>query len=143
VPFGGWTFFDSEFESASGPGLKDNLYHGGRTSGRLISPLWLDLAGGLTRTTSCATRNQDVTWPRRSANLVLISSAPRAISRYVSLGGGVPQFNPKVSPDKRDGLLEAAGGLRVRVTDAIGLRLEADQPDAGPGRPTVGTGRWR
>ncbi|OGF22919.1 MAG: hypothetical protein A2V63_09570 [Candidatus Eisenbacteria bacterium RBG_19FT_COMBO_70_11] len=92
---------------------------------RLISPLWLDLAGGVTPTKSCATCNQDGTWSHVSANLMLISSAPHAINPYVSLGGGVSQFDPKVSPDKHDGLFEAAAGVRVKFTDAIGLRLEA------------------
>jgi outer membrane protein OmpA-like peptidoglycan-associated protein len=125
VPFGGWTFFDSEYKSASGPEIKDDVYYGGRLSARLISPLWLDLAGGLTHTTMCAICNQDVNWSHYSANLMLISSAPHHINPYISLGGGVSIFEPKVSADKHDGLFEAAGGLRVRITDAIGLRLEA------------------
>ena len=128
VPFGGWTFFDSELKASSGLGLKDNVYYGVRASGRLISPLWLDLAGGLTRTTRlCATCDDKVTWGHASANLMLISSAPRAVNPYLSIGGGLSQFSPEgtFSTDKHDGLLEAAGGVRVRINDAIGLRLEA------------------
>ncbi len=127
VPFGGWTFFDSELKASSGPGLKDNVYYGGRFSARLISPLWLDLAGGVTRTTSSATSGDKVTWGHASANLMLMSSAPRAVNPFISVGGGISQFNPEgsFSKDKHDGLFEAAGGVRVKLTDVIGLRLEA------------------
>ena len=44
---------------------------------------------------------------------------------FISVGGGLSQFDPKITPDEHDGLLEAAAGVRVRITDAIGLRLEA------------------
>jgi len=127
VPFGGWTFFDRELKAATGPGLKDKVYYGGRAGVRLISPLWLDLAGGVTRTTSSATPDENVTWGHASANLMLISSAPRALNPFISVGGGISQFNPEgtFSADKHDGLLEAAAGVRVKFTDAIGLRLEA------------------
>jgi len=125
VPFGGWTFFDNELKTAPLPGIVNGPYFGGRATVRLISPLWLDLAGGVTPTTSCTVCKQDLTWSHVSANLMLMSSAPRAINPFVSVGGGVSTYEPKINTDKHDGLLEAAAGVRVRITDAIGLRLEA------------------
>jgi len=122
VPFGGWTFFDKELKAASGLTLNDDLYLGGRLGIRVVSPLWLDLAGGYTKTMSCS---GDATWTHLSANLMLVSSKPRAINPFISLGGGVSKFVPRWSPDDKDGTFEAAAGLKVKLTNAIGLRLEA------------------
>lgn len=123
TPFGGWTFFDKELKSATGlVTLNDDLYLGGRIGIRIASPLWLDLAGGYTATKSC---DCDADWTHLSANLMLVSSKPRAIQPFLSLGGGISKFVPQWSPDKADGTFEAAVGLKVKVTDAIGLRLEA------------------
>jgi outer membrane protein OmpA-like peptidoglycan-associated protein len=124
TPFGGWTFYDQELTGPNGPGLTDNLYYGGRISARLFSPLWLDLAGGLTNKTACAACAEEVRWSHYSANLMLASSAPRLISPFVSVGGGVSEYKPLLTTDKHDGLAEGAVGFKVRITDAIGLRLE-------------------
>ena len=124
TPLEGWTYFDRELTGATGPELKDKLYFGGRLGARLISPLWLELAGGATPTTSVLTGG-DITWTHASANLMVISSASHLINPFLSVGGGVSHFQPAISADKNDGLLEAAGGVRVRLSDAIGLRLEA------------------
>ena len=121
VPFAGWTFFDNELKSATGLMLNDDTYFGGRVGVRLVSPLWLDLAGGYTPTKSC---DVDATWTHLSANLLLESSAPRAISPFISLGGGVSKFVPRWSPEDKDGTFEAAAGLKIKITNTIGLRLE-------------------
>jgi outer membrane protein OmpA-like peptidoglycan-associated protein len=122
VPFGGWTFFDKELKSATGLMLNDDLYLGGRLGVRVVSPLWLDLAGGYTKTSTC---DSDASWTHLSANLLLVSSTPRTINPFVSLGGGVSKFVPRWSADQTDGTFEAAVGVKVKVTDMIGLRLEA------------------
>ena len=122
VPFGGWTFFDNELQAPTGLMLDDDYYFGGRIGLRLISPLWLDLAGGYTPTTSC---DCEATWTHLSANLMLVSSKPRAINPFLSLGGGISKFVPRWSPDETDGTFEAAAGVKVKLTDALGLRLEA------------------
>jgi OmpA-OmpF porin, OOP family len=121
VPFAGWTFFDKELKSSTGLMLNDDVYLGGRLGIRLSSPLWIDLAGGYTKTNTC---DADASWSHLSANLLLVSSKERAINPFISLGGGVSKFVPKWSPDKTDGTFEAAVGLKVRITDNIGLRLE-------------------
>ena len=121
VPFAGWTRFDRELKDNS-PYILDDIYLGGRFSARLHSALWLDLAGGVTET---VTPTEKLKWSHLSANLMLTSPASRGVHPFVSLGGGVSQFRPQITADKHDGLLEAAGGLRIGITDAIGIRLEA------------------
>jgi outer membrane protein OmpA-like peptidoglycan-associated protein len=122
VPFGGWTFFDKELKSPTGLMLNNDAYFGGRLGVRLLSPLWLEIAGGYTPTKTC---NRDATWTHLSANLLLVSSSPRAISPFLSLGGGASKFVPGWSPDEKDGTFEAAAGLKIKITNALGLRLEA------------------
>ena len=126
VPFGGWTLFDRELKAADGPlGLDNDLYLGGRLGVRLVSPLWLDLAGGYTKTKAAYLLDRDATWTHLSANLLFVSSQPRAVNPFISLGGGVSKFVPRWSPDEKDGTFEAAAGVKVKLTDAVGLRLEA------------------
>jgi outer membrane protein OmpA-like peptidoglycan-associated protein len=123
VPFGGWTFFDRELKEGPGLNLDDNLYLGGRVGVRLLSPLWLDLAGGYTPTTTSG--DVDATWTHLSASLLLVSSRPMAVSPFISLGGGISKFVPRWSSDETDGTFEAAAGVKVKLTNALGLRLEA------------------
>ncbi len=122
TPFAGYTIFDREFKATPGPGLKDGTYFGGRLSARLHSILWLDLAGGMTRAES---RTDNVTWGHFSGNLMLASATQHAVSPFVSVGGGFSQFRAQLNSDKHDGLLEAAAGLKVRLSDVLGIRLEA------------------
>jgi OOP family OmpA-OmpF porin len=122
VPFVGWTFLDKELRAPTGLMLNNDLYLGGRLGVRVVSPLWLDLAGGYTKTCTC---DRDASWTHLSANLLLVSSTPRMINPFISLGGGVSKFVPRWSEDKKNLTFEAAGGLKVKVTNTIGLRLEA------------------
>ena len=122
VPFAGWTKYDTELNEPPGPMLEDDFYFGGRARARLVSFVWLDLAGGIT---SAGSWSDDKTWVHYSGNLMLAGTKPRRFSPFISLGGGVSQFKPKFTADDRDGVFEAAGGFRVRLADAIGLRLEA------------------
>ena len=127
TPMVGWTIFDRELREETGAWLSNDMYFGGRVSARLMSPLWLDIAGGVTKTTGC--NDSDILWTHFTGNLMLVSSAPRMINPFISLGGGISQFDPLPrdfwSDSKRDGVVEAAGGVKVRLSDAIGLRLEA------------------
>jgi OOP family OmpA-OmpF porin len=127
TPFVGWTIFDKELKSPFLPMLEDNLYIGGRVSARIFDPLWLDIAGGWTTTTD--DNDEDVLWSHLTGNLMLMSSTPRLISPFISLGGGISQFDPLPqgfwSDSKRDGVFEAAAGVRVRLSEVLGLRLEA------------------
>ncbi len=119
TPFVGWTRFDRELTDSVGVQRADGVYLGGRISARLASPLWLEFAGGITKTEA------DLKWSHLSANLLLMSASPRAIDPFISLGGGVSEFKPRVSQDEHDGVAEAAAGVFVRFTDGLRLRLEA------------------
>jgi len=119
TPFAGWTKFDCEFRDSTGVRLDDGIYFGGRISARVASPLWLDIAGGVTQT------NNDVTWSHLSANLMLLSSTPMTFSPFLSLGGGISKFDPLMSADDYDGTADVAAGLFVRLSDVLRLRLEA------------------
>ena len=123
TPFVGWTRFDREFKDSAGVEdvyRKDGVYLGGRLSARLASPLWLDVAGGITKT------KNDLKWSHLSANLMLVSSAPSVVNPFISVGGGVSEFKPlQVTRDKHDGVAEVAGGVFVRLTDLLRLRIEA------------------
>ena len=124
TPFVGQTFFDRELKDAPGPMLSDHAYFGGRLGARLLPHFWLELASGYTTAKSC---NCDATWTHNSANLMLVSPVWRSVSPFASLGFGVAQYRPigLISSDRHNGNFEAAGGVKVRLADAIGLRLEA------------------
>src|SRR5689334_12166264 len=122
TPFVGWTLFDREFRTPSPPMLQNDVEFGGRLALRLHSALWFEAAGGVTMTSSPA---QDVRWGHLTGNLMLRSPTEHVISPFVSVGGGFSQFRPQLTSDKSDGVLDAAAGVRVRFSDAIGLRLEA------------------
>ena len=117
----GGTRFDRELKD--GPMLSDHVYLGGRLSARLKRYLWLEVAGGHTKAQTC---DCNAAWTHNSANLMLVSPAWRSFSPFASLGFGVAQYRPigLVSNDWHNGNFEAAGGVKVRLADAIGLRLE-------------------
>jgi OOP family OmpA-OmpF porin len=48
-----------------------------------------------------------------------------AVSPFISLGGGISKFVPRWSSDETDGTFEAAAGVKVKITNSLGLRLEA------------------
>ncbi len=123
TPFGGWTLFDNELTFSSGQELKDAAYLGGRASLHLGSIVWLEGAGGYTSTKPDA-GGDDVTWYHLSGNL-LLSPATTPLSPFVSVGGGWSSLKHEVLSDTTDVTFEVAGGLRVHLTNSIGLRLEA------------------
>ena len=118
----GRTLFDRELKDGSM--LSDHVYLGGRLSARLAPHLWLEVASGHTKAQTCDCNSA---WTHNSANLMLVSSARRSVSPFASLGFGVAQYRPigLVSNDRHNGNFEAAGGVKVRLADALGLRLEA------------------
>lgn len=123
VPFAGGTFFDREFRASPGVNIENHTYYGGRVGVHLDSPVWLEIAGGVTPTTSH--ENTDIKWKHASANLLFTPSEMHMINPFASVGFGFSQFTPQISTDKRNGTFELAGGAVVKFTDHIGLRLEA------------------
>ncbi len=120
----GRTFLDSELEAAPSPRLSDHTYWGGRVSARLASYYWVELASGYT---VVRPGRGTGTWTHNSVNFMAQGPAWRSMTPFASLGVGVAQYRPIgiFSSDKHNGNAEAAGGVKVRLRDDFGLRLEA------------------
>jgi len=123
TPFGGWTFFDTERRFASGQDLNDDVYFGGRAGVRMTDLLWLELAGGYAETKDCASCIEN--WTHYSGNLMLSPASSRTINPFLSVGGGWSTFRHAIGESEDAGTFEAAAGLRARLSDAFGIRLEA------------------
>ncbi len=123
TPFGGWTIFDNEYQALPGPDLENAPYLGGRIALRAFSIVWLEAAGGVTWTRSHGTT--DVMWTHLSGNVLFMAAEPRAVRPFLSLGAGASAFQPRINADRRDLSAEAAAGVTLRLTDVVGLRLEA------------------
>jgi len=123
TPFVGWTLFDSERRFASGQDLLDDVYFGGRAGVRMTDALWFDLAGGYTETKDCASCIEN--WTHYSANLMLSPASSRTVNPFITLGGGWSTFRHAIGESEDAKTFEAAAGLRVRLNDALGIRLEA------------------
>jgi outer membrane protein OmpA-like peptidoglycan-associated protein len=148
TPMGGLTTFDGNFNWPAGQHLADKPYIGGRF-GYQYGPLWaLELAGGMTPTTVDVAGGTSVSFLHATANLVMSPWANRIGSPYLFIGGGAGRLNTSQtsalsSGEVRlnQGLLEAGGGLRLWLTDGIGVRLEAREahwlPKQTVGKPNV------
>jgi outer membrane protein OmpA-like peptidoglycan-associated protein len=148
TPMGGFTVFPSNYTWPDRQPLADKLYVGGRL-GYQFGQLWaVELAGGVTPTNVDTIGGADVSFTHASANVVLTPWATRIGGPYFFVGGGAGRLNaagtgtPAVG--KRDanlGLLEAGGGVRLWLTDALGLRVEAREahwlPKESKGQPSV------
>ncbi len=122
APFAGWTFFDNERLYTNGQPLLNDAYFGGRGGVRLNNLLWIDLAGGYASTKACADK---VTWSHYSANLMFSPASARRVNPFLTVGGGRESFGHQGAARVTSGTLEGAAGLRVRLSDVVGLRLEA------------------
>jgi outer membrane protein OmpA-like peptidoglycan-associated protein len=123
TPFVGGTLFDSERKLLTGEDLPNDMYFGGRAGVRMNQLLWVDLAGGYTTVKACDCDWVD--WMHFSGNLMLSRASLQTINPFISLGGGWSSFKHMDGSAEKLGTLEAAGGLRVRLNEALGIRLEA------------------
>ncbi|MHB8079260.1 MAG: OmpA family protein [Candidatus Krumholzibacteriia bacterium] len=123
TPMLGWTFFDSDRLFQSGQPLNDDVYFGGRAGIRLTDLLWFDLAGGYTGTKDCADCTES--WTHYSGNLMLSRATRNTVNPFISLGAGWSKSKHAVLPDESAAAFEAAVGLRVRLNDVLGIRIEA------------------
>ena len=131
-PMAGFTLFDGDFNWPDGHPLADKLYLGGRL-GYQYGPLWaFELASGVTPTREDVEGGADVSFLHATANVVMSPWASRVGGPYFFVGGGAGRLSSKgaASASTSDehvnqGLLEAGGGVRLWLTDAIGVRLEA------------------
>ena len=123
TPMVGWTRFDREFKSPSPLMISDDVYFGGRFDARLHSILWLELAGGVTPTSTC---NANLKWSHVSANLMLTSPKTRGVNPFLSLGGGVSIFKPAINADMD--VPHSARQDGGRDVHEFPLAVDSDQP---------------
>src|SRR5258706_8619795 len=124
TPFGGWTQFSEKLEFSSGEEFDDAAYIGGRVALRLGSWVWLEGAGGAT-STKPKLGGDDVNWYHFSGNLLFSPASNHALAPFVSLGGGAWYANHTKIGDDKLGDFEVAAGANLRLSNAVGLRLEA------------------
>lgn len=127
TPFGGFTLFDPKlrFPGSNVP-LTDDLYVGGRLSFESKSWFGLEAAAGFTPTAEdLPVGGQDFDWMHASGNLVLSPAKGRWGNPYVFVGGGYTQLKPAIGDSRNATTIEFGGGVKLWMTDAVGLRLEA------------------
>ena len=133
TPFVGWMMFDRERQFTTGGDLPDDWYFGGRAGVRLTHLLGLDFAGGYVPVTKCDCDWVD--WSHFSGNLMLSPAPHSALDPFLSLGGGWSAYKHSVGKAEKLGTFEVAGGLRLKLTETFGLRLEARNILAIPKAP--------
>ncbi|MGH7730043.1 MAG: thrombospondin type 3 repeat-containing protein, partial [Candidatus Eiseniibacteriota bacterium] len=124
TPFGGFTIFDAKLTTSSGATLRDAVHVGARIGWHVRSWWGIELAGGVTPTSEDLGGGRDVTFVHGSGNLLFTPLSRRAGGPFLSLGGGAARLTPSGGTGLDQGTVEAAGGVRLWLTDAVGLRLE-------------------
>jgi len=141
TPFAGYTIFDNNLQylnglrtsptqdstiaAMAGRALTDDLYVGARLGWQYNEWLGFELAGGFTPTTEDTAGGGDVDFMHASANLMLTPFQGRYGGPFLFAGGGAARIKPSNGEDFDQGVVEAGGGVRFWLTDAIGVRLEA------------------
>jgi len=124
TPFGGFTLFDAKLRPTGSP-LRDAVYIGGRLGWQARSWAGFEIAAGGTPTSEDIVGGsaRDVTFVHASGNVLLTPWSRRAGGPFLSVGGGAARLKP--ANIENQGLLELAAGVRLWMTDGVGLRLEA------------------
>jgi len=127
TPFGGFTLFDPKLRyPGSNLPLTDDLYVGGRLSYETKSWLGIEAAAGFTPTAEdVAVGGNDFDWMHASGNLVISPVKGRWGNPYLFVGGGYTQLKPSAGDSRNTGTIEFGGGVKLWMTDAVGLRFEA------------------
>ena len=131
APMGGFTLFPGDYKWPANS-IADGTYVGGRLGYRL-SPLWaVELAGGITPTKEDVENGESVSLTHASGEFMMTPWTGMHGGPFLFLGGGAGRLssNRGVAPDEskshlNQGLFEAGGGVRMWLTDALGVRLEA------------------
>ena len=126
TPFAGYTIFDGKlrFPGSNLP-LTDNLNAGVRFAWESKSWYGIEAAAGFTPTSEDIPAGQDFDWSHASGNLVLSPARGRWGGPFSFVGGGWTQAKPSDGPERVEGTIEFGGGLKMWMTDEIGLRFEA------------------
>jgi len=126
TPFGGITLFDGKlrFPGSNLP-VTDDLHVGGRLAWQSRSWIGIEAAGGFSPTSEDIPGGRDFDWMHASGNLVLSPAKGRWGGPYLFVGGGWTQAKPSAGPKTETGTVEFGGGVKLWMTDAVGLRFEA------------------
>jgi OOP family OmpA-OmpF porin len=125
TPMGGFTLFQGELRWPGTHPLADKVYFGGRL-GYQVTQLWaVEVAAGVTPTKEDVAGGTNVSFLHGTANVVMSPWATRSGGPYFFVGGGPGRLSATTGARLNQGLLEGGGGVRMWLTDAIGIRLEA------------------
>lgn len=147
-PFAGYTLFDGDFRFPQTAPLKDAPQFGVRLGYQRGSLLAFELAGGMVPTTDDTQDGANTSFSHLTGNVVVSPWAGRMGGPFVFLGMGGGRFDatvPSITSSGRvrqdQGLLDFGAGLKLWLTDAVGLRLEARNsrwlPKDAAGSPDV------
>jgi len=144
-PMAGYTIFDGDFAWPGAHPLTDDLYAGGRL-GYQLGPRWaVELAGGYTPTGEDVQGGYEASFVDVAGDIVFSPWASRGGGPYLFAGMGAGRLSvvgtEAGNVELDQGLLEGGGGLKLWLTDAIGVRLEARVahwlPRESEGAPSV------
>ena len=137
TPLGGFTVFDGD-QRVNGHSLTNDLYMGGRL-GFQFHPWWgIEAAGGVTPTSENAPQGPDVHFSHYSGNLVITPWPGLYGGPFAFLGAGSAQVKPSSGASVTNGSIEAGGGVRLWLSDVLGVRLELRQVYIQPVDPVTG-----
>jgi Tfp pilus assembly protein PilF len=125
TPFGGFTRFDPAVQPTGTGSLRDAGYAGARIGWQPRSLWGLELAGGVTPTSVEQTGGAGVTFMHLSGNILLTPLSRRHGGPFLSIGAGAARFKPSSGTNLDQSTLDVAAGVRLWLTDAMGLRFEA------------------
>jgi len=133
TPFGGFTVLDGKlrFPGSNLP-LTDDLHVGGRLMWQSKTWAGIEAAGGFSPTHEDVSNGRDFDWLHLSGNLVLSPAQGRWGGPFVFAGGGWSQAKPSAGAKVETGTIEFGGGLRLWMTDNVGIRLEAREVSFKP-----------
>ena len=126
TPFGGFTILDGKtrFPGSNLP-LTDDLHVGARLGWQSRSWIGLEAAAGFSPTAEDVPGGRDFDWTHASGNLVLSPARGRWGGPFLFVGGGYTQAKPSNGPQTSTGTIEFGGGVKLWMTDNVGLRFEA------------------
>nr|MCU0258598.1 thrombospondin type 3 repeat-containing protein [Solirubrobacteraceae bacterium] len=125
TPFGGFTYFDGDLRYPGTSPVRDNVYFGGML-GYQLTPLWtVEGVLGYTPTREDLAPGRDVTFMHYGGDVLFTPWATRWGGPYALAGFSWGTISGDGADDLDQGLLNVGLGVRLWMTDAVGLRLEA------------------
>ncbi len=126
TPFGGWTWLDGDIRLTGVAPLTDDVYLGGRLGCMFTNLVGIEAAAGVTPTAEdLPTGGRNADFFHGSGNLMLTPWNGRAGGPFLFGGVGMAQTKLEGANSQNDMSLEYGAGLRLWLSDAVGLRFEA------------------